>query len=272
MKWVHRPTTRTLSRLVSRVTASRRSTVVAGAAGLAVVLLAGGAVAMALQHDGTQKVTARATAPASPQVGPHTRRQGRLDVASGVDALTVRTANLGNRMYEISTVSGTTPVAHLTERGKLVQLRLTRGTATANSTNTGGGTRVNVRLSSRVDWGMRMAAGLASTKLDLSQAALSTVDFAAGVGMVDLTLPAPNGTVPVHVGAGANQLTVHLRPGVAAQVTVLAGLGSMTLDGQTRSGGIPKGVYPVGKGYGQARDRYDIALASGVSSLVVRRD
>ena len=117
-----------------------------------------------------------------------------------------------------------------------------------------------------------MAAGLASTKLDLSQAALSTVDFAAGVGMVDLTLPAPNGTVPVHVGAGANQLTVHLRPGVAAQVTVLAGLGSMTLDGQTRSGGIPKGVYPVGKGYGQARDRYDIALASGVSSLVVRRD
>lgn len=272
MKWVHRPRTRTLSHLVSRVTASRRSAVVAGAAGLAVVLLAGGAVGMALRHNGTQTVASRASAPASPQGGQHVRPQGRLDVASGVDALTVRTADLGDRMYEISTVSGITPVAHLTERGKLAQLRLTRGTATANSTNTGGGTRVNVRLSSRVDWGMRMAAGLASTRLDLSQARLSGVDFTNGMGMVDLTLPAPTGTVPVHVNAGANQLTVHLRPGVAAQVTVLAGLGSMTLDGQTRSGGITKGVYPVGKGYGQARDRYDIALASGVSSLVVRRD
>jgi hypothetical protein len=272
MKWVHRPNTRALTRLVSRMSASRRNTIIAGAAGLAVVLLAGGGIAMALRQDGTQTVAARASAAASQQAGQHARRQGRLDVASGVDAMTVRTANLGNHMYEISTVSGIAPVAHLTEQSRLIQLRLTGGKATASSNISGAGTQVNVRLNSRVDWGMRMAAGLASTKLDLSQATLSTVDFAAGVGMVDLTLSAPTGTVPVHVNAGANQLTVHLRPGVAAQVTVLAGLGSMTLDGQTRSGGIPKGVYPLGKGYGQARDRYDIALAAGVSSLVVRRD
>ncbi|MEN3307034.1 MAG: hypothetical protein V7603_3236 [Micromonosporaceae bacterium] len=190
------------------------------------------------------------------------RREARFEMASGVEAMTVRVSDLGDRLYRISTPTGRAPVPHVTDHDNVVQLRLTGG---------GGGSSVEVRLSSRVRWAVRVAVGLAQTTVNLTGGTVSAVEFAAGVGMADLTLPVPSGTVPVRIGAGANQFTVHLRPGVAAQVRVRSGVGNLTLDGTSRSGVSGGAVYPLG-GYASARDRYDIDLATGVAALVVRRD
>jgi hypothetical protein len=190
-----------------------------------------------------------------------TRRDARFEMASGVEAMTVRVGDLGDRLYKISTPAGRAPVPHVTDHDNVVQLRLTGG---------GGASSVDVRLSSRVRWGLRVAVGLAQSKINLTGGSVSAVEYTAGVGTADLTLPVPSGTVPVRIGAGADQFTIHLRPGVAAQVRVRSGVGNLTLDGTSRSG-ISAGTYPVGN-YAHARDRYDIDLQSGLASLTVRRD
>src|SRR5262245_65234523 len=45
------------------------------------------------------------------------RRDARFEMASGVSALTVRMANLGDRLYRISTPSGKAPVPRVTNQG-----------------------------------------------------------------------------------------------------------------------------------------------------------
>jgi hypothetical protein len=234
-----------------------RQWILVGAVAGAVVLLLAAAVAVALRLN---RADAHAvTAPLKD------RREARFEMASGVGAMTVRVGDLGDHLYRISTPpGGRAPVPHVTDRNNVIQLRLTGGGG-------GGGSGVQVRLSSRVRWGLRLSVGLGQTTIDLRGGSVSTVEFAAGVGMADLALPVPSGTVPVRVGAGANQLTVHLRPGVPAQVRVRAGIGNLTLDGTTRSGVRDGSVYPLG-GYAHARNRYDIDLATGIASLVVRRD
>jgi hypothetical protein len=189
------------------------------------------------------------------------RRDARLVMASGADAMTVGMANLGDRLYRISTPTGKAPVPHVIKKGNLVQLKLTGG----------GGSSVDIRLSSRVRWGLRIAVGLGQTKINLMGGSVSFVDFAAGVGIADVSLPMPTGTVPVRIGAGGNMITVHLRPGVAAAVRVRSGVGNLTLDGKPQSAVHSGAVYPLA-GYANARNRYEIDLATGVASLTVRRD
>lgn len=235
-----------------------RQWIFVGVAAVAAVLLLATVLAVVLRH-GPGAARADAHAVSAPRDG---TREARFEMASGVDAMTVHVADLGYRLYRISTPSGRPPVPHVTRHDNIVQLRLTGG---------GGASSVDVRLSSRVRWALRLATGLASTTIDLTGASVSTVEFAAGVAMADLTLPKPSGTVPVRISAGADRITVHLPPGVPARVRLGGGVGSLTLDGTSHSGIANGSVYRLG-GYDSAKDRYDIELASGVSSLVVRRD
>jgi hypothetical protein len=246
---------------VHRASAARRAGplddrkwILVGAACVAAVLLLAGMVAVALRLN---RADAHEITGALGE-----RREARFEMASGVEAMTVRVGDLGDRLYRISTPSGRAPVPHVTDRDSVVQLRLTGG---------GGASSVDVRLSSRVRWGLRVAVGLAQATINLTGGSVSAVEFTAGVGTADLTLPLPSGTVPVRIGGGANQFTVHLRPGVAAQVRIRSGVGNLTLDGTTRSGISPGATYPLA-GYARARDRYNIDLLTGAAALVVRRD
>ncbi|HKS99519.1 MAG TPA: hypothetical protein VJT31_08325 [Rugosimonospora sp.] len=191
---------------------------------------------------------------------PTGRDAGTLVVTGGVNELTLRTADLGSTMYRITTPPGSGAVPHATTNHGAVSVRI------AGS----GGGAATVALSSRLRWDLRLAGGLSRATLDLSNGSVSGVDFASGLDTVDLKLPRPSGRVPVRVGAGANQLTVHLPAGVPAQVRVRSGAGSLTLDGATHNGVAGGTAYPLA-GYPRP-DAYQIDLVTGISSLVVRRD
>jgi hypothetical protein len=134
-----------------------------------------------------------------------------------------------------------------------------------------GGTRsVDVRLSAAVNWHVRIAAGAADQRLDLDAGPVSGVDLAGGANAIDLALPPATGTLPVRVTGGAGQVSVRTAGEAPARVRVGSGAAQVTVDGQGRTG-VAGGTVFEPPEWAAARDRYDLDVAAGVSTLTVTR-
>jgi hypothetical protein len=83
-------------------------------------------------------------------------------------------------------------------------------------------------------------------------------------------LPAPTGTLPVELSAGASSVRVRVFGGAPVRATMGGGAGTVTLYGVTNQG-ISAGTRLASPGWGGVRDRIDVSCSAGVSSLVVDR-
>ena len=126
------------------------------------------------------------------------RNSATLNVASGATTVTVHIGGIGNDLYRVSTPrdSATFPVV---DGAGEVRLRLT---------DDGPGV-VDIQLSDQVIWQLRFTGGAARIDANLSGARLSTVDFAAGVSEIELTLPYPSAEVPIRMSGGVGHFLVH---------------------------------------------------------------
>jgi hypothetical protein len=231
-----------------------RRWLIIGAAAVAAVLVLAALLAVVLRTPGATRADRHTVS--GPIGGRH---QARFQLAAGIPTMRVRVENLGDQLFQISTPAGAGIVPRVAGHDGVVSL---------DFTGLGGDWSTDVVLSSKVTWAFALGVGVRAATIDLSGGSVSAVDFAAGVDTADLSLPKPSGTVPVRLGGGANRVTVHLPGGVPAQVRVGAGAGSVTLDG-TGHNGIAAGTrFPVGD-YDGAHDRYDVDLATGLSTLTV---
>lgn len=197
-------------------------------------------------------------AAAMPQAGRHT---AVLEVVSGATTLSVGTGNLGGSLLRAWTPasSGIRPV--LTERGPMVLLHL-------ESAGHGGPAAVHVLLNPHVTWRLVFAGGTSRTTVSLGQGRVSSVDFAAGTSVIQMTLPRPGGTTPVVLAGGASQATLRLPAGVPARLRLTGGAAFATLAGHTYTG-VPGGTVLAAAGWAQAASRYDIDAPAGVSAISV---
>ena len=191
-----------------------------------------------------------------------------VEVADGVTSVTVRSADLGSDLYRISTPTGSGQVPAVSASATssegpavVVSLRSTAGP------NPG---QLDVLLSSRVTWRVRITGGAAEARLDLRSSAISGVDLAGGVSTVELWLPEPRGTVGVAETGGANRLAMHAPVRVPVKVTVDGGAGTATLDGDAHTG-VSAGTAYAPNGWDTVSDRYDVRLIGGVSTVDLDR-
>ncbi|BCY12834.1 hypothetical protein [Actinoplanes sp. L3-i22] len=194
-------------------------------------------------------------------VGDHDR--ATFAIVSGADVVRVRAADLGGDLYRVSTADDAKVRPSVRVDGDTVYAALA-------DTGDPGPAVVTAELSSAVHWQLRFDGGAKEESADLAGGKATGVSFVAGTSLAEVTLPAAQGSVPVTLGGGASQVTVHLTGNAPVRVRVGGGAGSVTVDG-TRHTGIAGGTDFAPAGWSAATDRYDIDLTSGVSNLTVDR-
>lgn len=193
------------------------------------------------------------------------RDAATLDLLSGVTAVTVTAADLGDVLYRVRTPGDGRMVPSVTDFDGRVGVQL-------NDARNGAPDRgvVAVELNRDVRWTLRFTAGATSNTADLrGLRAVGGVEYVGGVSGIELTLPAAKGAVPVRMSGGAGTMRVHLPQGGPVRVVAGGGAGSVTIDG-VRHDGVAGGAAYTG-GDSAAADRYEIDNTAGVSSVVVDR-
>lgn len=123
-----------------------------------------------------------------------------------------------------------------------------------------------IALNASIPWEFEVQEGAWRLTADLRDLQLSNVAFAGGANKVDLRLPHPSGTVPVHFGA-ASDVRVRRPAGVAVRVVLHGGFGKLEVDGKSIEATDKQPIQSPG--YAREADRYDIVLAGGVYRFVI---
>jgi hypothetical protein len=226
----------------------------------AIVAVAAGAGATALTHG----------APPSPRVVSMPaagRTQADLKVTAGTTVLDISVARLGGTLLRVSTPD-TAPVRPVLSGSAPILLSLAGDRAAPG--HGGSGYAVLVVLNSAVTWSIDLAGGTQRTDVDLRGGKVRAIAAMAGSDILDVSLPAPAGTVRILLAGGASQFLLSLPGGVPAQVTAGGGAGFLTVDGQELTG-VAGGTVVVTPGWATARSRVEVDATAGVSRLAVSR-
>jgi uncharacterized membrane protein len=122
-------------------------------------------------------------------------------------------------------------------------------------------------LNASIPWEFEVQEGAWRLTADLRGIELSMVALEGGASNVHLHLPHPSGTVPIHFGAGANDISV-LRPeGVAVRVVAHGGFGKLQVDGKSIEATDNQPI--ESPGFAQEADRYVIELTGGAYRFVI---
>ncbi|MFI7546717.1 hypothetical protein [Actinoplanes sp. NPDC049599] len=191
------------------------------------------------------------------------RDKAGFELVSDVAVINLRAAELGADLYRITTPeqSSVVPRAQLGEAG--VQLFL-------DDNGERGDAAVTVLLNADVRWSMRITGGVKAGVFDLGAARVDQVDFAGGAARIDLTLPRPDGTLPIRLSGGVNRFEVSTDQGVPVRVRTRRGAGQVRLDGRTDDG-VARGASFLSPDWAKSENRIDLDAVAGVGTLRVGR-
>jgi hypothetical protein len=189
------------------------------------------------------------------------RKTASFELVAATTKVTVRSADLGAELYKITSAgdSGTAPSPVLSENR--VQLLLSPDGDGASGV-------VEVVLSSKVTWALRFVGGADEQIVNLTGGRLSSLDLAGGSRRVDLTLPAPTGTVPLRITGAIEDLSIASPAGNPVRVQVDSGAKTVAAGSRTlRDVGPGSTLTP--KGW-KVLNRYDVDAAARITLLSVR--
>jgi hypothetical protein len=192
----------------------------------------------------------------------------RLDLSAGAATIIVRAGSTGGDLYRatVESPADEKPAVTLDSASGTLHVNLPGRTGfdwgSQNDHRT-----VDLTLSDRLPWVIGLNTGASQTSLDLSGLKVSSVTAESGASSVNLTLPKPTVTVPVHVAGGAMHLTIQRPAGTPVRVSGSGGASSMDVDGQHFGGLFQEGVHFTSPDYSTATGRYEISIESGASSI-----
>lgn len=188
-------------------------------------------------------------------------RAATVDLVSGAQSVTVRSGDLGDDLYRIGTPGDAADVPRIARDGDAVRVSL-------ESTGDGPGGTVEILLSDRVTWQVRLSGGADDVRVDLRGAPFARLDLASGTASAEVWLPEPRGTAILEETGGVNRLAIHVPDRAPVRLAVQGGAGSVTLNGTVHNG-VSGGRSFTTDGWDAADDRYDIRLVGGVSTVSV---
>jgi hypothetical protein len=191
------------------------------------------------------------------------RRELEFHLVTGVKTATIRSGDLSDRLYLITTGPKGDAEPNVANEATKVALSLVPTGADLPAT-------VDIQLSSKVRWKLNLGGGAVEYRIDLRAGPIAGLDIGGGATKIEMSLPTPTGTVPVRMTGGANQLLVHAPTGVPARVRLGNGATTVNLDAFARSSVAPGTVFTP-NGWQAATARYDIDAAAGVATLRLDR-
>jgi hypothetical protein len=188
------------------------------------------------------------------------RTAAGFEMVAASSRVTVKTQDLGDDLYKVTTADGSGMVPSPTVTADRVQMHLTPDGAGASGD-------VTVLLSAKVRWSLRFSGGSDEQLIDMTGGRVGAVDLIGGARRVELTLPKPTGTVPVRVTGGLDELTVRSPAGAPVRVNLPAGAKTVAAGTRTLRDVRP-GSTLTPKDW-QVKDRYDVDVTSWVTLLSV---
>jgi hypothetical protein len=198
------------------------------------------------------------TAPTPPEnvvVAPLLGRSGaHLTVRDAASRVEVSMATLPGLLYRITTPpgAGLAPIAAVRDGRAEVRFR---------PTGSDGPDDVRIVLNRDVRWDLGLPAGAGETDLDLTAGRITRLTT-GGSGLIEASLPAPAGTLPVTFGDVGSAI-----------VTVPPGPARMRFSAPQGAGAVdtPWGPSLVEPGWTATTQRYAISFRGGPGRLTVRR-
>ncbi|MEV6599781.1 hypothetical protein AB0M36_23445 [Actinoplanes sp. NPDC051346] len=189
------------------------------------------------------------------------RTAAGFEVVDGATAVTLRTTDLGDRLYTVSTPPDSAVVPRAAEQDGRVRLFLDRAGGHRPAT-------VDIALTSRVRWDLRVAGGASLNTIDLSDGGVSGVDLTGGASRINLILPRPDGTLSVRMTGGVSLFDVRTADRVPVRVRVGGGADQVVLNGHSHSR-VAAGSLFTPASWARAADRIDVDAAAGMSALTL---
>jgi Domain of unknown function (DUF5668) len=230
--------------------------------GVTAVIVAGAIAYAALAPvpaEGTQRVTS------SQPIGG--LNAGILDLNYSAASVTLQATDTGTDLYRatINYPGGENPPT--------VSVDQQTGTVSIGENGNFGGLhffgtnnrKLEIKLTSRIPWSIRLSGGASSLHFDLRQGQVRNIEVEGGASSVDGQLGPAKGTVDVKISGGASSVSLHLPSGSQWNVALDGGVSSATIDGQ--NSGALGSVSKHSSGYTGAADRFDISVNGGVSHL-----
>ena len=211
-----------------------------------------------LAGSGASGVSGTASAGSSRSAG------ATLRVLTGTPRLTIGIANLGvsGSLMRVSTPDGS-PAA---------QLRVTDGAGPGGSAlvsvSAKDAASITVTLNAAVGWRLELASGTKQTIADLRHGSVAGVSITAGSDVLDLLLPAPHGSVPIRLAAGASQFLLSVPHGSPIRVTAAKGAGEVSLEGSKHVAVADGSVFTT-QGWAAGTAGFDIDATAGAARLTV---
>jgi hypothetical protein len=183
-----------------------------------------------------------------------------LEVTGASTVLNVRSANLGDVLYRITTTgSGALPKLVDTARGPRLDLVPTGAADVLGA---------DIQINAKVSWTIRLVGRSSEQNVDLRAGGLAGVELAGGAVRAALWLPQPKGTVTLPVTGAVSDLTVTAETGTPVRLRLGAGAVSATVDGTTYRT-VKAGAAVTSTGWKSTRNRYAVATSAAVRSAVV---
>ena len=213
------------------------------------------------------QTTAPSTAPKPANVisaPARNRAKADFELVSDTALISLRAGDIGTDLYRITTPQdgSVVPRVRLSDAG--VRLFL-------DEKGERGDAAVTVLLNADVRWSMRITGGVKAGVFDLGGAKVDEVDFAGDAARIDLTLPRPDGTLPIRLSGGVNRFEVSTGQGVPVRVRARGGAGQVKLDGRTDDG-VARGASFLSPDWADSKNRIDLDAVAGVGTLRVGRD
>jgi uncharacterized membrane protein len=124
-----------------------------------------------------------------------------------------------------------------------------------------------IALNDSIPWEFEVQGGTWRLTADLRGLQLSMVKLDGGSNKVNLRLPHPTGTVPIHFGGGATDISLLHPDGVAVRVGVNGGFGKVQLDGKSIE--VSDKQPFQSPGFAREANRYDIEITGYAYQIVV---
>jgi hypothetical protein len=183
-----------------------------------------------------------------------------LEVTGTSAVLRVRSADLGDRLFDIAPVDGSAaPRVSDIKQGSRLELVPTGAPGTVGA---------DIQLNAKVAWKIKLAGGAAEQTVDLQAGGAAGLELAGGSARVVLALPAPKGTIPLAVKGPIGDLAITAKPANPVRLKLTAGAELAVLDGNTRRQ-VKAGTTLTPSKWKAAKNRYDLTSTGTIASVRV---